>query len=130
MRQAGILAAAGLKALDDYETGILLPSHMKAKLLANRLSDVPGLHVETDIVDTNIVLLTIELENIDAIAYSRLLKDKGVLVLPYGNKTLRMVTHRDITDEDIKTVITLVREVAARAWTDANSLTITGKLFY
>lgn len=48
-----------------------------------------------------------------------MLRDKGVLVLPFGPTTLRIVLHRDISDKDVETALVVFRDVAARVW--ANS---------
>lgn len=66
--------------------------------------------------------MQIQLDNsntCDASAFAGLLRDRGVLVLPFGPNTIRAVTHRDITDKDIDIAIFAFRDVAARVW--ANS---------
>lgn len=57
LAQAGLLAAAGLQALDDFEKGMLKDDHDRALIIAKRLSELPGLNVDVQSVDTNIVLV-------------------------------------------------------------------------
>jgi threonine aldolase len=116
MRQVGILAAAGLQALDDFESGILTNDHIRAKKIASALSDIPGLRVDLDQVETNIILLHLEFEHTNTIQFVDLLKERNILVLPFGPGTLRLVLHRDVSDEDCQIAITAIRDVAAKCW--------------
>ena len=58
LSQAGILAAAGLQALDDFERGMLNKDHERAIAIAEKLAELPGLTVDVDVVDTNIILVS------------------------------------------------------------------------
>lgn len=53
------MAAAGLQALDDFENGMLKDDHDRAQIIAKKLSELPGLNVDVESVDTNIVLVNI-----------------------------------------------------------------------
>jgi len=92
MRQVGVLAAAGLIALEEGPA--LIPhDHARARQLAEAAGAVPGLQVRP--VRTNIVVA----EAADAPSLAARLRERGVLVHAFGDSLLRMVTHRDITDE-------------------------------
>jgi len=116
MRQSGILAAAGLQALDDFESGLLEEDHRKAKFLSEQLADLPGLLVNSNTVDTNIILVHLEYPASDPASFAAKLKTQGVLVLPFGPRSLRIVTHRDIAQDDLSLVINAFRDVSAQEW--------------
>ncbi len=92
MRQVGILAAAGLYAL-DHHVDRLADDHANARLLAEACG------VDPDTVDTNIVVV----QRDDAAAFVAGAKDGGVLVSPVGPRAVRLVTHLDVSAEDART---------------------------
>ncbi|EHH0681592.1 low-specificity L-threonine aldolase [Vibrio vulnificus] len=97
MRQAGILAAAGKLALTE-QVAQLKVDHANAKALAQGLSELPGVHVNPDFVQTNIVFAKLDDGiNIDAIAQK--LAKESIIITP-GNP-IRFVTHKDISRQDI-----------------------------
>lgn len=100
MRQAGILAAAGLVAL---ESGIdrLADDHRRARELARALAGLPGLQVEP--VETNIVVVRPEARN--AAELSTGLAEGGVRTLALADDLLRFVTHREIEDSHVELAI-------------------------
>lgn len=108
MRQAGILAAAGLYAL-DHHVDRLAEDHAHARLLATGLSEIEGLSVWPP--ETNIVIFEIE-RGPDAVALCRGLAARGVLASPAGAGTsphcVRMVTHLGISRLDIERTLDLV----------------------
>lgn len=110
MRQAGILAAAGLYAL-EHHIERLAEDHENARILAEGLSGIPCLSVTPP--ETNIVLVEI-LRGPTAAELAERLKRRGVLVAPAGAGTearkLRLVTHLDVSREDILRTIDLFRE--------------------
>lgn len=73
----GILAAAGLQALDDFESGLLEEDHRKAKFLSEQLADLPGLLVNSNTVDTNIILVHLEYPASDPASFAAKLKTQG-----------------------------------------------------
>ena len=73
----GILAAAGLQALDDFESGLLEEDHRKAKFLSEQLADLPGLLVNSNTVDTNIILVHLEYPASDPTSFAAKLKAQG-----------------------------------------------------
>ena len=116
MRQVGILAAAGLQAVADYEAGILLPDHNKATLLANAIACIPGFSVAVETVETNIILVGVSGDASKPAIAAALLKERGVLVLPFGVNSVRLVTHRDIVDDDIDIVIAAFKDISMNMW--------------
>ena len=106
MRQAGIVAAAGLYAL-DHNVDRLADDHARARRLAEGWA-AAGLPVDLELVETNFVQLNvaaIELDENEAIAQARA---HGVLISQTKAGTLRAVTHLDVTDDDIERAVELV----------------------
>ncbi|MDN3611488.1 low-specificity L-threonine aldolase [Vibrio ostreicida] len=101
MRQAGILAAAGKLALTE-QVEQLKTDHANAKRLAVALSDLNGFNVNPDHVQTNIVFAKLD-ASIAINDITRRLSEDGILVSP-GNP-VRFVTHKDITEADIHTLV-------------------------
>ena len=97
MRQAGILAAAGLVAL--RHTDRLAEDHRNARRLADGLRRIPGLTVAENVV-TNIVLFDLE-PNINSDAFVKEVYNRGVKLSPRGGQQYRAVTHRMVTESDI-----------------------------
>ena len=119
---AGILAAAGLHALDEFEEGIstrgchLFLDHSKARVLAEALGELPGLSVDLDSVQTNIVLAYIDDDApSSASRIIELLKDNGVLVSEQGNG-VRLVLHKDISNDAVVATIETFRHVMRSIW--------------
>jgi threonine aldolase len=96
MRQAGVLAAAALYAL-DHNVERLREDHGNARLLGERLAEVPGLVVHTTSIATNIVMVAVEDRHPPAAAVATALREAGVFCLALGPRTLRFVTHLDVT---------------------------------
>jgi threonine aldolase len=111
MRQAGIVAAAGLYAL-DHHVERLAEDHANARLLADGLAEVPGVRIDPARVETNIVIFEVD----DAPALIGALWDSGVHATPLGPHRIRMVTHLDVDREGCERALSVVREaLAARA---------------
>ena len=115
MRQAGILAAAGIVALERM-TGRLAEDHARAKKLADGLKQVPGLALDPGTPATNMVFLSLTpdvrsttAEIIDG------LKKRGVLIGAEGERYFRLVTHYWIDDAGIEKAIAAFREVQSTA---------------
>ena len=96
MRQAGVLAAAGLVALNDMVER-LAEDHANAQVLARRLARIPALDVNPEQVKTNIVYIGIAKGSMDAPGLVRELGRRGVRVLASGARTVRAVTHYHIS---------------------------------
>ncbi|HFQ4898087.1 TPA: low-specificity L-threonine aldolase [Vibrio vulnificus] len=97
MRQAGILAAAGKLALTE-QVAQLKVDHANAKALAQGLSELPGVHVNPDFVQTNIVFAKLD-DGIDIDTIAQKLAKESIIITP-GNP-IRFVTHKDISRQDI-----------------------------
>jgi threonine aldolase len=99
MRQAVILAAAGLYAL-DHNLGRLSEDHANARLIASHIGDLPGVKVNPETVQSNIIILNLDDAAPDAAEIAKRAKDRGVLVSIFGRKKLRAVTHLDVSRSD------------------------------
>lgn len=108
MRQAGILAAAGLIALDKMPAR-LHEDHANAKLLAEALSHMEGVSIDPETVETNIVIfrLTGAVGPADLVAR---LKARGVLASAVGPNAVRLVTHHDVSRSDCITAAEVLTE--------------------
>ncbi len=105
MRQAGIIAAAGLVALDEV-LPMLTDDNRRAHDLAVGLAGIPGIVLDPETVDTNIVFFSLaETAPMDAGELSARLADEGVLCHPLGRDSIRMVTHYHSSDEDIERTV-------------------------
>mgnify|MGYP001085783553 CR=1 FL=1 len=102
MRQSGILAAAGLVALNTMISR-LAEDHARAQKLAQGIYEIGGCSISPEDIQTNILMIKIDTGK--AVEYARELARSGVLTFPIGKNYVRMVTHRHITDADVETVI-------------------------
>ena len=116
MRQAGVLAAAGLVALDTM-IDRLAEDHQNARRLAQGLANIDGLSVDPESIQTNIVFFDVDEDLGTAADLIAALKNQGVLVSYPGKQSIRMVTHRHISPEDIEEALSrtsaAVRDVRA-----------------
>jgi threonine aldolase len=99
MRQSGILAAAGLWAL-DHNLARLVEDHANARLLAERLAGLRGVTLDLETVQSNIVIFRMEEGAPDAATVVTRAQELGVLVSAFGVRTVRAVTHRDVSRAD------------------------------
>jgi threonine aldolase len=107
MRQAGILAAAGIFALEQNRKR-LADDHANARRLAAGLAAIPGVGVPAP-PETNLLIF----RRANAAAWSAALRARGVLVNPVAPDALRAVTHLDVTAEDIDAALAVMREARA-----------------
>ncbi len=112
MRQAGILAAAGLVALETMIER-LSEDHANAKYLAEQLADMPGIELDPATVKTNMVIFGLAPHGLDARQLAERVKQDGVLVQPRGEYTLRAATHYGITRAEIQTALAVIRRALA-----------------
>lgn len=113
MRQAGVLAAAGIVALQTMIER-LEDDHVRAKKLAQGLANLPGLDLDFGIPQTNMVFLTLNDDiPLSTSEVAERLKDRGVLAGIVSNHRFRLVTHYWINDSDINHAIGSFREVLA-----------------
>jgi threonine aldolase len=110
MRQTGIIAAAGIVALDEMRDR-LAEDHANASLFAEEISKVPGIEVDLKNVQTNIVFFDITDNRIEDAVFINKLEEKGIRLLPLGPSHFRIVTHFGITEEDIEKTLQVLKEI-------------------
>jgi threonine aldolase len=108
MRQAGILAAACLHAL-DHHLERLAEDHRRAKTLAAGFARAPGVRVAEP--ETNIVIVTLEHPALEPAALLRALEARGVRMVAFGARRLRAITHLDVDDGGVARAVEGFREV-------------------
>ncbi len=118
MRQAGIIAAGCLHSL-DHHVQRLQEDHKNATYLARRLSQIEGITVRDTSPDTNIVFFDVSELGIDTAMFLNLLQKHGVKMGAVG-KSIRAVTHLDVSWTDIEVAIEAISKIA-RAYTNATS---------
>ncbi len=101
MRQAGVLAAAGIVALTEM-TDRLTEDHANAHELAEGLAEMPGLSIDPAMIKTNIVYFETTREDLLEDELVRRLDREGVKISAMGPRLLRAVTYYQITGEDIE----------------------------
>lgn len=109
MRQVGVLAAAGLVALEKM-TGRLKEDHANAQLLARGLAGIPGVKIDPERVQTNILVFDIAGTGKTTAQIAAQLKQIGVLASGISAREMRMVTHNDVSRADCETALGLIRE--------------------
>lgn len=107
MRQAGILAACGIVSLTD-RIGRLEEDHRRARAMASAIAELPGIRVDWDRVQTNMVLVWVK----NAAEWSSRLKEQGVWCLPVAENRLRLVFHSDIDDSKLDVAVEGFKSVA------------------
>jgi len=112
MRQAGIIAAGALYAL-EHHIDRLAEDHRSARLLGDAIRETPGLKLNPDVVETNIVIFDVEPELCTAAAFVARLRDEGVLMNVIAPQRIRAVTHLDVSSEQVQWAAHVVRETAA-----------------
>lgn len=110
MRQAGVIAAPGLIALNQMIER-LQDDHQHAKALATGLAKTDGVDISMENIETNMVFIGTTQLQIDATAFVTKLQEHGILANAEGPDAVRFVTHREITKQDIEVVIQQVREI-------------------
>jgi threonine aldolase len=111
MRQAGVLAAAGIVSLDTM-VDRLADDHANARLLASALAAIPGVVIDPASVETNIVVFE------PPPAWTQdgflgALKEAGVLLVPFGGRRVRAVTHGDVSTEECRRAAAAIASVLA-----------------
>ncbi len=114
MRQAGIIAAGALYAL-DHHIERLAEDHEKARVLADAIRQTPGLTLDPDVVDTNIVIFNIAPELGTAAEFTAKLREQGVLMYAVGRYRIRAVTHLDVTMEQVRRAATEIRSATVNS---------------
>lgn len=114
MRQVGVLAAAGLVALEKHPP-LLARDHQKARRLAEALAEIPGIGLNPAEVETNILVFDVSGTGTSAPELSAKLKERGVLANAVDLKQMRMVTHYDVSEEEIERALRALQEIFAAA---------------
>jgi threonine aldolase len=110
MRQNGIFSAAGIHAL-DHHMARLAEDHANAKRIATELAKSSRVRLDLATVQTNIVVFHLAGDGPDGAAIAAGAKERGVLLFPFGARTLRLVTHLDVTDAQCDEAARVLREV-------------------
>jgi threonine aldolase len=116
MRQAGILAAAGLIALEEMPAR-LCDDHCNARVLAEAVAKRPAAEIDLGTVQTNIVIFTLR-EGGDAATFVAAMKDRGVLTSAVGPRAVRFVTHMDVSREECERAAVVTSEILSN-WAPA-----------
>lgn len=112
MRQVGIFAAAGLYAL-DHQLQRLAEDHANARRIADRLTQSPRIVLDPDTVDTNILVFGLTADAPDGPTVVSRARARGVLVYAFGPRTVRAVTHLDVSRADCERAAELLVAVIA-----------------
>ncbi len=110
MRQAGVIAAAGVVALETM-INRLAEDHANAQVLARGLAQLPGVRIDPERVQTNIVVFGVD----DGVSFQQRLRKAGVLTTAFGPSRVRMVTHYGIERTDVEEALQLVRHLVEAA---------------
>ena len=113
MRQAGVLAEAGLIALEKGPKRLQV-DHDHAKLLATGLAAIPGITLNPAKVQTNIVIFNLKTSGWSSSDFLQTLAKRDVLAVPVDNERVRMVTHLDVDRNDVEKAAAAVQEVFLR----------------
>lgn len=110
MRQAGVLAAAGIIALENM-VDRLQEDHHNIQLLAEGLGNIDGIEIDKETIHTNILMINIKNTKYDSQQLVNMMNEKGVLTNPITDEIIRFVTHRYISQEDIESTIAIVNDL-------------------
>jgi threonine aldolase len=114
MRQVGVLAAAGLIALEDHPAK-LAADHANARALAECLATIPGVAIDPASVESNIVIFDVSAVKLKPADISARLKAEGILLNAINDRLMRAVTHYDVTREECEKAIAVLRKICAAA---------------
>jgi len=109
MRQVGILAAAGLIALEESPKRLHI-DHENARRLAEGVANLPGVSIDAERVQTNIVIFDVSASRKTSVEICNELKTQEIYAIPFG-KAIRMVTHCDVSQADIETTLTALGKI-------------------
>lgn len=110
MRQAGVLAAAGIVAMEEM-VDRLADDHAHAKKLARGLAEIPGISIDPDRVPTNILFFEVTRAGMTPQDFVQRIEAAGVQMLPSVPPKVRAVTHYQITSEDIDRALNVIAKV-------------------
>ncbi|HKG22272.1 MAG TPA: GntG family PLP-dependent aldolase, partial [Blastocatellia bacterium] len=110
MRQVGVLAAPGLIAIEKMAAR-LEEDHANAQLLARGLAQIPGVTIDPEKVQTNIVIFDISKNGINTSTLSERLRQRSILANGISPREMRMVTHKDVSRDDCLSALDVIKEV-------------------
>lgn len=110
MRQAGVIAAAGIVALEKM-IDRLEEDHYNNRLLAEKLINIKGIRIDMDTVQTNILMVDIVNENYNADTVINLLKENGIYASKISDYRVRFVTHMYISKEDVLYTAKVMKDI-------------------
>jgi threonine aldolase len=113
MRQVGLIAAAGIYALDHHMER-LKEDHQNAKRLALGLNGLKGVSINPDHVETNIVIFDVADTGTTAPQVTEAMKKERVLIHAFGKTQIRLVTHLDVSREDIEVALKAFEKVLGK----------------
>lgn len=116
MRQVGIFAAAGIFALDNNMTR-LVEDHANAHLIADRLAKCRRIAIDLATVQTNILVVGLAPDAPDAMALVATARARGVLINAFGPRTVRAVTHLDVSRDQCMKAADVLVEIASGSTT-------------
>ncbi|MCC6378128.1 MAG: low specificity L-threonine aldolase, partial [Burkholderiales bacterium] len=114
MRQSGIYAAAGLYAL-DHHVARLADDHASARRFAERLAQSPRIALDLATVQTNIVVFSLRDGAPDGAAVVAAARERGVLLFAFGPRTLRAVTHLDLSRSQVDEAAAVLADIVDAA---------------
>jgi threonine aldolase len=112
MRQAGVIAAAGIVALETM-VNRLKEDHDNARILAEGLGNIGGIEIDLKRVQTNIVIFAVRHPTITASRLSQRLREERVLVHQVSAESIRCLTHKDVSRADTERALVMVRRIMA-----------------
>ena len=112
MRQVGVLAAAGIIALEKM-TKRLAEDHANAQLLAKGIAEIPRLKIDPENAHSNVAIFDVSDSGIGVNEWMARLKERGVLAIAISTSEIRFVTHNDVSRQDCETALAAVREIQA-----------------
>ena len=110
MRQVGIIAAGAMYAV-EHNIERMAEDHRNARALAEAVAELPGISVDIDSVQTNIVVMEVEKAKYIAQQITDELKKHNILILAIGPDKLRAVTHLDVSEEGIRTAVEVFHKI-------------------
>jgi threonine aldolase len=113
MRQAGILAAAGLYAL-DHHLERLAEDHANARCIGERLAQCPDIDIDIATVQTNILVFRLRPNAPDAASVVNQARERGLLIFAFGPRTIRAVTHLDVSAEQCARAAEILAAIVER----------------
>ena len=110
MRQAGVVASAGIYALEN-NVERMADDHSNAKLLADRLTNMAGIDIDINTVQSNLVFFDVEGTGMSGQDMSKKLAEQGVRITAVRGTRMRAVTHMDVTRVQVEEAADVVRKV-------------------